>query len=69
MPPQEVPVDGGHEALLALLRTRGLSVKGLGDPKREELRAFLDCLHNTKGMSLNDIAKLVGNSESTNFYG
>jgi LAGLIDADG-like domain len=56
---------GGHQdECLALLRTRGLSIKGLDDKKREELRAFLDHLHNGKGMSLNDIAKLVGSKTS-----
>ncbi|MDG6991332.1 MAG: hypothetical protein JRM99_07955, partial [Nitrososphaerota archaeon] len=42
----------------------GLSIKDLDDPKREQLRLFLDYLHNTRGMSLNDVAKLIGNKTS-----
>ena len=64
MAPQEVSLDGDHERLLALLRIKGLSIKDLDDSKREELRAFLDYLHNTKGASLNDVAKLIGNKTS-----
>ena len=64
MAPQEVSLGGDHERLLALLRTKGLSIKGLDDSKREELRAFLDYLHSTKGVSLNDVAKLIGNKTS-----
>lgn len=51
-------------SLLALLRTRGASIKDLDDERRERLREFLDYLHNTRGMSLNDIAKLIGNKTS-----
>lgn len=50
--------------MLALLRTRSLSIKGLDEKKKEELRTFLDYLHNTRGLSLNDVAKLVGNKTS-----
>ena len=64
MPEQEPALDGAQEALLALLRTKGFSIRTLEDPKKEELRVFLDYLHNTKGMSLNDIAKLIGNKTS-----
>jgi hypothetical protein len=60
MPGQEVVLDGRQEELLSLLRTRGLSIKALDDAKKEELRGFLDYLHNARGMSLNDVAKLVG---------
>jgi LAGLIDADG DNA endonuclease family protein len=49
---------------LSLLRTKGLSIRGLDEKKKEELRDYLDYLHNTKGLSLNDIAKLVGNKTS-----
>jgi len=57
-------LDPGQGELLALLRTRGLSIKNLDEGKRQQLRELLDCLHNTKGLSLNDIAKLVGNKTS-----
>ncbi|MDE1854101.1 MAG: LAGLIDADG family homing endonuclease [Thaumarchaeota archaeon] len=55
---------GNGEELLALLRTKGLSIKELDAAKKEELRSLLDYLHNTKGLSLNDIAKLIGNKTS-----
>ena len=64
MPEQEVVLEGRQEELLILLRTKGLSIKNLDDAKKEDLRAFLDHLHNEKGLSLNDIAKLVGNKTS-----
>jgi hypothetical protein len=61
---EQAAVDLHREELLALLRTKGLSIRNLEDAKKEELRKFLDRLHNTKGLSLNDIAKLVGNKTS-----
>ena len=60
----ENPSDLIDDELLALLRTRGLSIKGLDPKKKEELRKFLDHLHNAKGLSLNDIAKIIGNKTS-----
>jgi len=53
-----------EEELVGLLRAKGLSIKNLDEARRGELRTFLDYLHNTKGMSLNDIAKLIGNKTS-----
>jgi hypothetical protein len=61
---QEEELDGEQETLISVLRTKGLSIKYLDDQKKEELRRFLDYLHNKKGLSLNDIAKLVGNKTS-----
>jgi len=62
----QLPGRAGRRSgeVLALLRTRGFSIKYLDDRKRAELREFMDYLHNTKGLSLNDIAKLVGNKTS-----
>ncbi len=57
-------MDERQERLLALMRTKGLSIKELDENRRAELRAFLDYLHNEKGLSLNDIAKLIGNKTS-----
>jgi len=60
-----LPDSGSDEDdYLALLRTKGLSIRNLDDAKKEKLRAFLDGLHNGRGMSLTDIAKLVGNKTS-----
>ena len=57
-------LDDTERSLLALLRTRGLSVKYMDETKKEELRRFLLFLHVEKGMSLNDVANLVGNKTS-----
>jgi len=56
--------DVGQEDLLALLRKKGLSIRNLDEARRGELRLFLDHLHNSRGLSLNDIAKLIGNKTS-----
>ena len=60
----ESALDTSQTELLALMRTKGLSIEGPDSEKKEQLRTFLDYLHNTKGMSLNDVAKLVGNKTS-----
>ncbi len=52
------------QALLALIRTRGLSIKKLDEPTKQKLRSFLFRLHHERGMSLSDIAKLIGNKTS-----
>lgn len=46
------------------MRTKGLSIKELDERKKSELREFLEYLHLEKGLSLNDIAKLIGNKTS-----
>ena len=56
--------ERSQEACLALLRTKGLSIKELDEKRKKELRDFLDYLHNTRGMSLTDVAKLIGNKTS-----
>jgi hypothetical protein len=61
---ENVALEKSQEELLALLRTKGLSIKELDDGRKEELRQFLDHLHNGRGMSLTDIAKLIGNKTS-----
>ena len=60
----QVTLDESRESLLALLRTKGLSIKYMDEEKKGELRQFLVLLHNDKGMSLNDVAKLIGNKTS-----
>ncbi len=57
-------ISAEHEELLVLLRTKGLSIKKLDERKKSELREFLENLHVEKGLSLNDIAKLIGNKTS-----
>ncbi len=61
---QQSVLDSRQEELLGLLRTKGLSIRNLDEKRKVELRGFLDHLHNTKGMSLNDVAKLIGNKTS-----
>jgi LAGLIDADG DNA endonuclease family protein len=53
-----------YEGLFALLRTKGLSIKDLDDKKKEEIRAMLHDLHAVRGVSLGDIAKMIGNKTS-----
>jgi len=60
----QVELDEDQEKILALLRTRGFSIKYLDDTRRAEIRRFLDYLHNARGLSLNDVAKLIGNKTS-----
>ena len=57
-------LDGIQQSLLALMRTKGFSVKYMDEAKKEELRRLLLFLHVEKGMSLNDVATLVGNKSS-----
>jgi hypothetical protein len=59
-----VVLDPDQETSLALMRTKGLSLKDLDPRTKERLHDFLDFLHNEKGMSLSDIAKLIGNKTS-----
>ncbi|MDV3277725.1 MAG: LAGLIDADG family homing endonuclease [Nitrososphaerales archaeon] len=61
---QQPPLSAEQEDLLSLRRTSNLSIRNLDGEKRDELRLFLDQLHNSMGLSLNDIAKLVGNKTS-----
>ena len=57
-------MDDAQQSLLALMRTKGFSVRYMDEAKKEELRRFLLFLHVEKGMSLNDVATLVGNKTS-----
>ena len=60
----EVALDGEQEDLLVLLRTRNLSIKHLDEKRKDELRQFLTFLHDAEGLSLNDVATLIGNKTS-----
>jgi hypothetical protein len=50
--------------LLPLLRTKGLSIKNLDEETCTRLRAYLNELHVDRGLSLTDIAKMIGNKTS-----
>jgi hypothetical protein len=60
----QVRLDDAQNSLLDLLRTKGLSIKYMDETKKEELRRFLVFLHVEKGLSLSDVAILVGNKTS-----
>jgi hypothetical protein len=59
-----VEVSEEETALIELLRTPGLSIKNLDDEKRELIRRFINRLHHERGVSLGDIAKMIGNRTS-----
>jgi hypothetical protein len=56
--------DEFRERVLALLRTKGLRIRGLDPARREVVRSFLEQLHVSEGVSLSDVAKLIGNKSS-----
>ena len=60
----EGELDDVQQSLLALIRTKGFSVRYMDETKKGELRRFLLFLHVDKGLSLNDVAVLVGNKTS-----
>ena len=47
-----------------MLRTRGLSIKNLDEGRRGTIRRLINRLHHERGISLGDIAKLIGNKTS-----
>ena len=57
-------LDDSQKSLLDLMRTRGLSIKYMESGKKEELGRFLRFLNAERGMSLNDVALLLGNKTS-----
>lgn len=59
---QQATYDG--QALFALLRTKGLSIKDLDEERKNALKEMMIDLHVKKGVSLSDIAKLIGNKTS-----
>jgi hypothetical protein len=59
-----VTLTAEETELMQLLRTKGLSIRNLDPAKKGELRVLLHDLHVVRGMSLTDIAKLVGNKTS-----
>jgi hypothetical protein len=50
--------------ILALLRTPGLSIKNLDPLVKEKIRLYIVRKHIEQGVSLSDIAKLIGNKTS-----
>lgn len=50
--------------VIALLRTPGLSIKYLDPGTKERIRGFIQRAHVERGISLGDIAKLIGNKTS-----
>ncbi len=65
MPSSEpLRLTASEQELLALVRTKGVSIRQMEPARRGALREFLVMLHFGCGMSLNDIAKLIGNKTS-----
>ena len=64
MAQQRIALTAYQEGLLDLMRTKGLSIKEMDEGRREDLRLLLTHLHIVRGMSLTDIAKLIGNKTS-----
>ncbi len=65
--PAEKPVQEGvgeDSEVIALLRTPGLSIKYLDAATKERIRLFIQRKHVDQGMSLGDVAKLIGNKTS-----
>src|SRR5438309_479957 len=56
--------QGGQTVDIELLRTHKLSIKHLDEERRQMVRQFIEHLHHEKGISLTDMAKLVGNKTS-----
>jgi hypothetical protein len=52
------------EEVLALLRTRGLSIRSLDPTTREKVRLYVSRKHLEEGLSLGDIARQIGNKTS-----
>jgi len=53
-----------EKQVIELLRTHKLSIKHLDEERRQMIRQFIQHLHHEKGISLSDIAKLIGNKTS-----
>jgi len=63
--PKSVQSQASTEAeVLALLRTPGLSIKNLDPATKEKIRLYILAKHIEQGVSLSDIAKLIGNKTS-----
>jgi len=62
-------LDDDQQSLLNLIRTKGFSVKYMGDTKKEELRRFLFFLQVEKGMSLNDVLSSSGTRRAATTHG
>ena len=52
------------EEVLSILRTPGLSIKNLEPSTKEKIRLYIVRKHIEQGVSLSDIAKLIGNKTS-----
>ncbi|HYB45265.1 MAG TPA: LAGLIDADG family homing endonuclease, partial [Nitrososphaerales archaeon] len=50
--------------VIELLRTPKLSIKYMDEPTKQRIRRVIQQLHHEKGVSLSDIARLIGNKTS-----
>lgn len=61
---EEPTLSPSEEQVLELLRTRGLSIRHLDEEQKERVREFMRHWHVEKGVSLTDIARMIGNKTS-----
>ena len=60
----DIELTREERQVIELLRTHKLSIKHLDEERRQMIRQFIEHLHHEKGISLTDMAKLVGNKTS-----
>jgi hypothetical protein len=60
----DIELTPEENQVIELLRTPKLSIKYLDEEKKQMIRQFIQHLHHEKGISLSDIAKLIGNKTS-----
>jgi len=60
----DIELTPEENQVIELLRTPKLSIKHLDEERRQMIRRFIEHLHHEKGISLTDMAKLVGNKTS-----
>src|SRR3989442_9726098 len=60
----DIELTREERQVIELLRTHKLSIKHLDEERRQMIRQFIQHLHHEKGISLTDLAKLVGNKTS-----
>src|SRR5712692_747596 len=60
----DIELTREEKQVIELLRTHKLSIKHLDEERRQMIRQFIQHLHHERGISLMDIAKLIGNKTS-----
>jgi hypothetical protein len=60
----DIELTEEERQVIELLRTPKLSIKYLDEPTRQRIRTVMQELHHKRGVSLTDVAKLIGNKTS-----